>query len=145
MRQVLGVRERFGADHTINLNEYPTSEARLERVMQLTGGKGVDLAVEVVGRPEVVAEGLEMLCPGGTYLTMGLVTGGLISNLDLEKVVHKGGSRSSVRATTRHGFYPRCSTCWSELVISIPSISSCRTNSSLRTLTKGFSYPSKAR
>jgi len=90
VRQVLGVRERFGADHTINLNEYPTSEARLERVMQLTGGKGVDLAVEVVGRPEVVAEGLEMLCPSGTYLTMGLVTGGLISNLDLEKVVHKG-------------------------------------------------------
>lgn len=80
----------FGADDTIDLNEYPTPEARLERVMQLTNGKGVDLAVEVVGRPEVVAEGLEMLCPSGTYLTMGLVTGGLISHLDMEKVVHKG-------------------------------------------------------
>ena len=31
-----------------------------------------------------------MLCPSGTYLTMGLVTGGLISHLDMEKVVHKG-------------------------------------------------------
>src|SRR5215831_5435636 len=63
---------------------------RLGRVLQLTGGKGVDLAVEVVGRPEVVAEGLEMLAPSGTYLTMGLVTGGLISHLDMEKVVLKG-------------------------------------------------------
>src|SRR5687768_6440100 len=86
----LELSKSFGVDHTINLNEFPTPEARLERVMQLTGGKGVDLAIEVVGRPEVVAEGLEMLCPGGTYLTMGLVTGGLISHLDMEKVVHKG-------------------------------------------------------
>src|SRR5262245_44578875 len=80
----------FGADHTIDMNEFPTPEARLERVMQLTGGKGVDLAVEVVGRPETIAEGLEMLAPSGTYLTMGLVTGGLISHIDMEKVVHKG-------------------------------------------------------
>ena len=86
----LELSKSFGADHTINLNQYPTPAARLERVMQLTGGRGVDLVVEVAGRPEVVAEGLETLCPSGTYLTMGLVTGGLISNLDLEKVVHKG-------------------------------------------------------
>ena len=44
----------------------------------------------LIGRPEVIAEGLDMLCPSGTYLTMGLVTGGLISHLDMEKVVHKG-------------------------------------------------------
>jgi threonine dehydrogenase-like Zn-dependent dehydrogenase len=80
----------FGADHTIDMNEFPTPDARLEKVMQLTGGRGVDLAVEVVGRPETIAEGLEMLAPSGTYLTMGLVTGGLISHIDMEKVVHKG-------------------------------------------------------
>ncbi len=86
----LKLAQSFGADHTIDASEFPTPEARLERVMQLTGGKGVDLAVEVVGRPEVIAEGLEMLAPSGVYLTMGLVTGGLISHLDMEKVVHKG-------------------------------------------------------
>lgn len=78
-----------GADFTINLNEYPTPEARMERVREITGGKGVDLAVEVVGRPEVVAEGIEMLTTGGTYLLMGLVTGGMYSKLDMERVIHK--------------------------------------------------------
>jgi threonine dehydrogenase-like Zn-dependent dehydrogenase len=80
----------FGADHTIDMNEYPTAEARLQRVHEITGGKGVDVAVEVVGHPDVIAEGLEMLAPSGTYLTMGLVTGGMYSQLDIEKVVHKG-------------------------------------------------------
>ena len=86
----LALSKSFGVDETICLDDYPTPEARLERVMQLTGGKGVDVAVEVVGRPEVIAEGLEMLAPSGSYLTMGLVTGGMISHLDIEKVVHKG-------------------------------------------------------
>src|SRR5205085_380671 len=86
----LKLAKSFGADHTIDMNEYPTSDARLQRVRELTGGRGVDVAVEVTGRPEAVAEGLEMLAPAGTYLTMGLVTGGLISHIDMEKVVHKG-------------------------------------------------------
>ena len=80
----------FGADHTIDMNEYPTPDARLQRVRELTGGRGADVAVEVTGRPEAVAEGLEMLSPAGTYLSMGLVTGGLFSQIDMEKVVHKG-------------------------------------------------------
>ena len=86
----LKLAREFGVDHTIDLNEFSTPEARLERIMQLTDRKGVDVAVEVVGRPEVIAEGLDMLAPSGVYLTMGLVTGGLISHLDMEKVVHKG-------------------------------------------------------
>ena len=72
------------------MNDYPTADARLQRVRELTGGKGPDVAVEVTGRPEAVAEGLEMLSPAGTYLSMGLVTGGLFSQIDMEKVVHKG-------------------------------------------------------
>ena len=86
----LKMSKSFGADFTIDLNEYPTPEARVERVKEITGGRGADLAVEVVGRPEVVAEGIDMLCPGGTYLTMGLVTGGMYSQLDMERVVHRG-------------------------------------------------------
>ena len=72
------------------MNDYPTADARLQRVRELTGGKGPDVAVEVTGRPEAVAEGLEMLSAAGTYLSMGLVTGGLYSQIDMEKVVHKG-------------------------------------------------------
>jgi len=86
----LKLATEFGADHTIDMNEYPTPDARLQRVRELTGGKGVDVAVEVVGRPEVIAEGIDMLAPAGTYLSMGLVTGKLFSQIDMEPVVHKG-------------------------------------------------------
>ncbi|MFC1864788.1 zinc-binding dehydrogenase [Chloroflexota bacterium] len=70
----LKLTESFGADHTINSDEYPTAKARIKRVKELTGWRGVDVVVEVVASsPEVVPEGLEMLALRGTYLTIGLV------------------------------------------------------------------------
>jgi threonine dehydrogenase-like Zn-dependent dehydrogenase len=86
----LKLSKAFGADHTIDMTEYPTEEARLDRVKKLTNGKGVDVAVEVTGRPEAVMEGINMLAPAGTYLSMGLVTGKLFSQIDMEPIVHKG-------------------------------------------------------
>jgi L-iditol 2-dehydrogenase len=86
----LALAAAFGADHTIDMNEYPTPDARIQRVRELTRGRGADVAVEVTGRPEAVMEGLNMLAPAGTYLSMGLVTGGLFSQIDMEPVVHKG-------------------------------------------------------
>lgn len=85
----LEMSKSFGADEVINFNEYPTAETRAERVKELTGGQGVDVAVEVTGNPNAFSEGIEMLAPGGTYLSMGLVTGGF-SHIDMERVVHKG-------------------------------------------------------
>ena len=80
----------FGADHTIDYNEYSTPEARIERVKELTGGKGADLVMEVVASsPEVVPEGLEMLGLGGTYLTVGLV-GPYTANLGMGPFINKG-------------------------------------------------------
>jgi len=70
----LKLAKSFGADETIDYNEYKTPEARIERVKQLTRGAGANLVLEVVSSaPEVVPEGLEMLGLGGTYLTVGLV------------------------------------------------------------------------
>jgi L-iditol 2-dehydrogenase len=86
----LKLAKSFGADQTIDSNELPTAEARIDRIKQLTGGRGVDLVVEVCSDPAAVPEGVEMLTPGGTYLTMGLVTGDLLSPLDMEKFVHRG-------------------------------------------------------
>ena len=106
----LKLAQAFGADQTIDASELSYAGSAARAGDAVTGGKGVDVAVEVVGRPEVIAEGLEMLGPSGVYLTMGLVTGGLISHLDMEKVVHKGltivGS-----GNYKPGSCPRCSTC----------------------------------
>ena len=86
----LEMSKSFGADAVINMIDYPSFEARLEKVKDLTHGRGADLVVEANGHPEVVWEGLEMLGPGGTYLSMGLVTGQLHSRIDMERVIHKG-------------------------------------------------------
>ena len=88
--QRLELARAFGADQTIDSNELSTPGARIERVKQLTGGRGADLVVEVCSDPAAVPEGVDMLALGGTYLTMGLVTGDLYSSLDMEKFIHRG-------------------------------------------------------
>lgn len=77
----------FGADHIISLKEYPTPQARVERVRELTGGRGADVVVELVGSPEVVSEGLAMLRHGGRYLLIGNVSPGLTAPLDPSALV----------------------------------------------------------
>ncbi|MFC2069881.1 zinc-binding dehydrogenase [Chloroflexota bacterium] len=86
----LKVAKTFGADETVDHNEYPTPEARIERVKELTGGTGVDVALEVVSSaPEVVPEGLEMLGLGGTFVTVGLV-GNFTANIGMGSFINKG-------------------------------------------------------
>jgi threonine dehydrogenase-like Zn-dependent dehydrogenase len=74
MPERLEVAKQFGADHTIDYVQYPTPESRVERVKQLTKGAGANMAMEVVASaPEVVEEGLDMLCLAGTFISAGLV------------------------------------------------------------------------
>ncbi|HBP38234.1 MAG TPA: hypothetical protein DD640_05750 [Clostridiales bacterium] len=66
----LDLARQFGADIVLNVNRTTEAE-RIERVMQETRGLGADLAVECVGRPYVVPEGLKMLRKAGMYLEPG--------------------------------------------------------------------------
>jgi len=86
----LQLAKSFGADHTIDLDEYLTPESRIARVRELTGGKGAEVVLEVVASaPEAVSEGLEMLDYGGTYLTVGLV-GPYKANVSMMPFVDRG-------------------------------------------------------
>ena len=76
-----------GADHTVDLNEYDTPEARVERVKELTDGRGADIVMEVVGYPQVVNEGLEMVRRGGTYVEIGNIWPNSNVTLDISKVL----------------------------------------------------------
>ena len=67
----LEMAERFGADHTIDIDEVRDAEARLDAVRRLTGGHGADAVLECVGFPGAVAEGMEMCRDGGKYLVLG--------------------------------------------------------------------------
>lgn len=61
----------FGAAEVISIEEANTVEARRNRVMDSTGGFGADMAIECVGHPAAVSEGLELCRDGGAYLVLG--------------------------------------------------------------------------
>ena len=83
----LDLAKQFGADETINLNEYSTPDARVQRVMELTGGRGADVVGEFVGLPVVVPEGLQMVRNGGTYLEIGNISFGVSVPIDPSALV----------------------------------------------------------
>jgi threonine dehydrogenase-like Zn-dependent dehydrogenase len=86
----LEVARQFGADHIIDYVQYPTPEARIERVKQLTGGVGANMVMEVVSSaPEVVGEGLEMLCLAGTFISSGLV-GKVSATVSMSNFIDRG-------------------------------------------------------
>ena len=72
----LELAEAFGADHTINIEEFNTPETRLRRVRELTDGRGADVVMELVGRAELLAEGIDMLSNGGTFIEIGDIVRG---------------------------------------------------------------------
>ena len=73
--------------HTIDMNDYDTPEARIERVLELTGGIGADKVIEVVGFPAVVEEGLKMVRMRGTYLEVGHISPNSFASIDVQKMV----------------------------------------------------------
>lgn len=67
----LELAREFGATHTINVDEYDTPQARIDRVWELTDGRGADVVAELVGMPALLVEGVEMLHNAGTLLELG--------------------------------------------------------------------------
>jgi alcohol dehydrogenase len=76
----LEVAKTFGATHTIN----SASENASEKVMAITGGKGVDTAIEAVGIPPTFELCEEIIAAGGHIANIG-VHGKSVS-LHLEKL-----------------------------------------------------------
>src|SRR5690606_31793514 len=74
--------KKFGADFTIDMNEYPSVEERKKRVLELTNGYGADVGLEVAGVPAAFAEGIELIRTGGSYVTIGNVSPGKYTDFD---------------------------------------------------------------
>lgn len=64
----LELARRFGATTAVLADDTNTT---VDRVVELTGGRGVDVAFEVVGQPGVMAQALDVLAPGGTMVMVG--------------------------------------------------------------------------
>lgn len=78
----LELAKRFGAHETIDIQSVPDSEERRASVLELTGGRGPDGAVELTGVPAAFAEGLATVRRGGTYLVMGNLSPGTTVDYD---------------------------------------------------------------
>jgi L-iditol 2-dehydrogenase len=66
----LELSKEFGADFGINVSGMSDQDL-VQAIKDETEGRGADVVVETVGRPEVLKVGLEMLRRGGMYLETG--------------------------------------------------------------------------
>jgi len=76
----LEVSKRFGATATVNAAGGKASET----VMKMTGGRGVDTAIEAVGVPESFVTCEDIVAPGGTIANVGVH--GVKVDLHLERL-----------------------------------------------------------
>jgi L-iditol 2-dehydrogenase len=90
----LELAKAFGADHTIDLKAVPERRDRVALVRQWTGGAGAHVVCDVVGFPQVIPEGLEMLRQGGTYLEIGTISRG--AKVELEPALLVWGAKRIV-------------------------------------------------
>jgi len=83
----LQLAEEFGSDHTINIEEFNTAETRVQRVWELTDGRGADVVMELVGPAELLSEGIDMLSNGGTFVEIGDIVAGREVSIDPSKLL----------------------------------------------------------
>jgi D-arabinose 1-dehydrogenase-like Zn-dependent alcohol dehydrogenase len=79
--------KELGADHVVDASAVADKRERTAAVRQLLGGEGADVVVDVVGRAEVIEEGIRMLARGGRYLEMGSIVPRDYAKLDASILV----------------------------------------------------------
>ena len=83
----LNLARKMGADVTINAR----TEDVVKRIMELTDGEGVDAWLEMSGAPSAIAQGFEVLKPGGEVAMLGLPPEPMRFDLD-NWVIFKGAT-----------------------------------------------------
>jgi len=82
----LEIAQRVGASDVINSR---TTNAA-ERVRELTDGRGVDVAFEVLGRPETFSQALELIGDGGRMVAVGIAPGKTTAPVEITRLVRRG-------------------------------------------------------
>lgn len=72
------IARRLGADHVVDF----TKTDPVAEILRLTDGRGVDVAIEALGRQETFEGALRVLRPGGTLSSLGVYSGELRIPLD---------------------------------------------------------------
>ncbi|VVN77790.1 NAD(P)-dependent alcohol dehydrogenase [Pseudomonas fluorescens] len=74
----LGVARQLGATHTVDFKDGNV----VERIMAITHGRGVDVAIEALGTQGTFESALRVLRPGGTLSSLGVYSSDLRIPLD---------------------------------------------------------------
>ena len=69
---------RMGADHVVDFMR----DDPVEAIMRITNGRGVDVAIEALGRQQTFEAALRVLRPGGTLSSLGVYSSDLKIPLD---------------------------------------------------------------
>ena len=86
--------KEFGATHTINSSDMDTSQV-IEAVQSLTGGNGVDVAIEAIGLPATYEQAFYSRDLAGTVVLVGVPSPEMRIDLPLAEVFGRGGALKS--------------------------------------------------
>eukprot|EP00252_Welwitschia_mirabilis_P013909 TRINITY_DN307_c0_g1_i2.p1 TRINITY_DN307_c0_g1~~TRINITY_DN307_c0_g1_i2.p1 ORF type:complete len:470 (+),score=83.63 TRINITY_DN307_c0_g1_i2:149-1411(+) len=75
----------LGATHTVNALKVNAVEA----IKEITGGRGVDIAVEALGRPETFKQTTLSVRDGGKAVMIGLAAAGSLGEMDINHLVRR--------------------------------------------------------
>ncbi|XP_020227487.1 uncharacterized protein LOC109808766 [Cajanus cajan] len=75
----------FGATHTVN----SAKEDPIEKIIEITGGKGVDVAVEALGKSQTFAQCTQSVRDGGKAVMIGLAQAGSLGEVDINRLVRR--------------------------------------------------------
>src|SRR6185295_11968441 len=85
----LQIARDLGATHTVN--SAGVSQADVTRaVLEQTGGRGVDVAFEVLGRPETFSQSVDLLGDGGRMIAVGIAAGRAAAPVEITRLVRRG-------------------------------------------------------
>lgn len=77
---------RLGATHVVNA----AKEDPVEQVLALTDRRGVDVAIEALGRPETVVNAFMMTRDGGRTVVIGIAAGQATAPIEVTRLVRRG-------------------------------------------------------
>ena len=86
--------KEFGATHTINSSDMDSSQV-IEAVQRLTGGNGVDVAIEAIGLPATYEQAFYSRDLAGTVVLVGVPSPEMRIDLPLIEVFGRGGALKS--------------------------------------------------
>jgi S-(hydroxymethyl)glutathione dehydrogenase/alcohol dehydrogenase len=95
----LEAARRLGATDVVD----STTTDAVARVRELTDGKGVDVAFEVLGLPQTFAQAFEMIRDGGRMVAVGIAPGKTTAPVEITRLV-----RRELRIVGSYGARTRC-------------------------------------